>query len=189
MKTERISLVYAQALFDLAVKADELERVDREVEVLRSLFLGAPSLRVFLESPSVGGPEREGVLERSLRGRIADVFLDFLRVVARRGRGAHLLEILGDFRALHDAKMGIVHAVATTAVVMTPETRDAMRARLEGTLGKRVVLDGVVDEEILGGFVVRFDGMVADSSLRKALGDMRAALQHIKLGSELVHED
>jgi F-type H+-transporting ATPase subunit delta len=189
MKTERISRVYAEALFELAEKQGDLERVSHEVEVLQSVLRGDPSIRAFLESPSVPSAERERALEGSLRGRLADVLLNFLLLVVRRGRQLYFLQMLEDFRALHDAKVGIVHARATTAVAMTAETRDALRARLEGTLGKRVVLDGVVDEEILGGFVVRFDGMVADASLRRALEDMRASLRNIKLGSELVHED
>lgn len=181
--------MYAEALFQLCDARGELERANREVEVLRSLFGGDPSLRVFLESPNVRSADRERAFERAFRGRLSDAVLNFLLLVVRRGRQFFFLDMLDEFRALHDAKLGIVHARALSAVPMTRETLESLRVRLEGTLGKRVILEDVVDEEILGGFLVRFDGSVADASLRKSLRDMRASLRNIKLGSELVHED
>ena len=46
-----------------------------------------------------------------------------------------------------------------------------------------------LDGAILGGMVVRFSGMVADSSLRPAINSIGARMLSQKLGSELVHED
>ncbi len=56
-------------------------------------------------------------------------------------------------------------------------------------LGKKVVLENKVDPDILGGLIVRFDGMVADGSVQKALGEIKGKMLSLKFGSELVHED
>ena len=46
-----------------------------------------------------------------------------------------------------------------------------------------------MDKDILGGFVIRYDGMVADASLKTALDEIGAHMLSPKFGSELIHEN
>ncbi len=188
-RESRISRVYAEALLELAAERDRLEPVAEGARLLSELFRRDRDSRVFLESPSVDFASKERVFETALRGRIADEVLDFLLVVLRRGRQHALGRILEEFEALYKKKIGVVEARTVTAVAVAPEVLEELRRALERALGARVILESAVDEEILGGFIVRFDGMVLDGSLRRDLSELRDAMRTVEFGTELVHEN
>jgi F0F1-type ATP synthase delta subunit len=72
---------------------------------------------------------------------------------------------------------------------MADEAAEELRQRLARSLERqRVVLERRVDAGILGGFVLRYDGMVADASLKTALDAIEARMLEPQLGSELIHE-
>jgi F-type H+-transporting ATPase subunit delta len=189
MKNETLARVYAEALFELAVARDQLEAVHDAVLLFEELFVGERALRTFIEIPSIPSSERERVFEAALRGKVSDIALNFLLLVIRRGRQLHLLEMLDEFRALRDDKLGIVNARVSTAVPLSSVTSEALRLRLEENLKKKILLENVVDERVLGGLVVRYEGMVIDASLSKALKDLEVPLRSTKFGSEFVHEN
>lgn len=189
MKEDTLARVYAEALVELAESKDQLSTVSEELDLFRRLFAEDRNLRVFMESPSIGAADRIRVFETTFRGRISDTALNFLLLVVRRGRQFLFLGMIEEFQRMYAAKMGIVNASVSTVVELSEASRGALQSRLEKGLGKRVILENVLDDGILGGFVVRYDGMVADASLQRELDDMKESTRRVEFGSELIHED
>jgi F-type H+-transporting ATPase subunit delta len=188
MKADTFVVTYARTLLEFADEKGQLVEVREEVDVL----IGIDSdgrLGLFLESPRIEKNEKMRVLEAALKGKTSDTLYKFILLTVRNGRSAGLREILEMFRVLYDEKIGLVTARVTTAVALSDELRSELKQALEKKLDKTVELSPLVDEEILGGMVVRFSGMVADSSLKTALDQMEDRMLSLKLGSELVHED
>ena len=189
MDAKTLPTTYARALLELAAERRELEGVREEIEALQGCLREAPDVRLFLQSPRIVQSEKVAVLERALRGRLSELLLHFILMTVAKRRESLLPEILREFVALHDRRLGIVRTRVTTAVPVDEEAAERFRAWIEKCLGKRVVLERKVDEGILGGFVVRYDGMVVDATLKTALDEIRARMRSHKFGSELVHEN
>ena len=189
MKVESIPSVYARALLDLALEKGELERIRDEVAFLEGMNTRTQELRIFWESPRIPRSEKKKVIEKALRGNLSDHLLDFLLLVFDKGRHLMLRQMLAEFGKLYDQHIGLLRARVTTAVPMSDHAAEALRQRLARSLRReRVVLERRVDEDILGGFVLRYDGMVADASLKTALDSIEARMLAPQLGSELIHE-
>lgn len=189
MKNETLSGVYAAALLELAQEKGELERVHEEVLYVASLLRDDPSFRTFLESPKIERSEKLRVVEATLRGKLADSLVNFMGLVIGKSRTLYLPKMLADFQALHDKRAGIVHASAVTAVPLSEASKAALIDVLAAKLHKRIQLENKVDAEILGGLVVRYEGLVADASIKTALRKIGSSMNAIKLGSQLVHEN
>jgi F-type H+-transporting ATPase subunit delta len=189
MNVEAAAANYARALLDLAREKGALEEVRGEVSFLLGLHSREKALWTFVESPRIPRGERRAVFERALRGRVSDHFLNFLLVVFSRGRQLLLLDILRVYGELHDQFLGIVRASVTTAVPLSSEEGEAIGKRLASVLGKRVEIERRVDAGILGGFVIRYDGMVADASIRSALAVIGERMLSVRFGREMVHEN
>lgn len=189
MKNDTVSTVYAASLLDLAEEKGLLELVQSEVQVILKLLRQDATFRVFVESPKIDRAEKLRVIESVLRGKASDALVNFLCLVVLKGRTLYLVPMLEDYLVLHDKRAGIVHATATTAVMLSDASRSALVAALSSKLGKRLELENIVDADILGGLVIRYDGMVADGSLKTALDRVGAGMKAVKLGSQLVHEN
>ena len=120
---------------------------------------------------------------------MSDDLLNFVLVVFSKGREILLRDILREYRVLHDEHIGLVRVQLTTAIPLSEEQVGSIRTRLESALGKTVEIGARVEKDLLGGFVIRYDGMVADSSLRSALEIMGDRMLSVRFGSEMIHEN
>ncbi len=196
MQVEQIDTIYARALLGAADAAGPatlpggvLSDVADEVAALRKIFAAEPDFELFVESPRLENSTKREVLERALRGKVSDILVNFLLLLLDKSRERHLAGILAEFGRLHDEHIGLVRAAITSASALGDELVGNLRDRMAAKLGKRVEITADVDPDILGGLVVRYEGMVADGSLKTALDDMRADMLALKFGSEMVHED
>jgi F-type H+-transporting ATPase subunit delta len=189
LKVEPLSVTYARALVELASEANHLRPVLEEVRFFGGLLRQERSLRTFIEIPSISSRAKRDVLERTFRGKIDDLVLDFVELVVQKNRQFLLLEIFAEVEVLYDQAVGRVHVEATSAVDMP----DPLAAELTGILTKKlqktVVLVNRVRPEILGGLVIRYGDLVADNSIRTALEKISNNMYSHKPGSELVHEN
>ena len=88
----------------------------------------------------------------------------------------HFTEIIAAYRNFVDEDLGQARATVRTAAPLTdPEKRELGR-RLEGALGKRILLEERVDPTLLGGFVAQVGSYIVDGSLDGQLARMRERL-------------
>ena len=189
MKNETLAKVYATSLLELATEKGELEAVHGAVLYLEAVLEENVLIRSFLESPKVESSERAGLFESALRGKLPDSVINFLLVVIRKDRQLFFREMLAEFQVLYERQIGLVRVTATTAVELGDLARGNLEAALEKKLAKKVNLQNEVNSEILGGVIVRYDGMVADGSLRTSLDKIAANMTAVKFGSEYIHEN
>jgi F-type H+-transporting ATPase subunit delta len=189
MKDATLPKIYAEALLQLAIERNDTERVREDVVFLSQLPRAQGMMRAFFDSPRIVGSEKAKVLDHALRGRLTDTVVNFVLLVVRKGRAIYLRDMLEQFLLVHDRRVGLLHAVATSAVPLGQPAADALKQALEAKLKKRVEVHNKVDPEILGGLVVRYEGMVADGSLKSALVKIAAGMKSAKFGSQLVHEN
>ena len=77
---------------------------------------------------------------------------------------------------LADKHNGRVRVSVTTAEALTPALESEIRAALEQTTGKTVLVDHTIDPSLIGGMIARVGGTVYDSSLRTRLASLKHAL-------------
>jgi F-type H+-transporting ATPase subunit delta len=189
MNTEAIAVPYARALVELASDRGELDSVREEVTTLRAILEREADLRVFVETPSIGKEQKSQALEQALRGRLSDTLVNFLLKVVGKRRELYLMGMLEEFEVVYDEAVGRVPATVTTATPLSDEQAAAIGDRLAKDLGKKVELAKDVDESLLGGFVLRYSGMVADASIRSSLDAIGERMLATEFESEIFHED
>lgn len=171
---------YAKALFSLAKERGETETIVRELETVTALVADESALANFFARPWVAATaKKNAAAEVATRLGVSRLTRDFLALVAAQGRADHLGAIAAAYREVMDAEQGIVRARVRTAVPLGDEGRTTLAGRLGQALqGKRVVIEEVVDESLLGGFVAEIGSLIVDGSLDGQLARMRARLAH-----------
>jgi F-type H+-transporting ATPase subunit delta len=184
-----LAITYARALMELARAADRLRPVLEEVRFVGGLYRTERDFRTFLEIPSINSKEKEAFLERTFRGRVDDLVLDFLAVVVAKKRQFLLPDIFAECEELYDQAVGRIHVQAISAVALD----EGEKAALVKEIGRRskmdVVLVNKVRPEVLGGIVLRYHDRVSDDSVRTALDGIARCIGRNQFGSELVHEN
>ena len=101
------------------------------------------------------------------------LLLNFLKVVSRHGRLDCLRAIRHEARKVYEERLGNVHVRITTAAPMAPEQAEQITAALAASLGRRPILETVVDPALVGGAVLRIGDTVYDGSVANQLQQIR----------------
>jgi F-type H+-transporting ATPase subunit delta len=171
---EQIGEIYARALLGAAQKAGQTAAVMDELDAVVEEALAAnPKLETVLASPLIGQEEKTALLDRVFQPRISGLLLNFLKVVSRHGRLDCLRAIRHEARKLYDETLGNVRVRITTATAVAPEQAEQITAALSASLGRRPILETVVDPALVGGAVLRIGDTVYDGSVANQLQQIR----------------
>ena len=165
---------HAQAIFQMALEAEELEGWRSDLRRIAQT-LTEPQLRRILESPKLHFEDKAGLLKQGLEG-IGPLALNLALLLVMRGRLGIAEGIADEYDRLLDAHHGIEHAEVVTAVPLDDEDRERVARSLEARRGKKVVVQGRVDPAIIGGMVARIGDQLLDGSTRTKLEILRRSL-------------
>lgn len=167
---------YAEALLELAVREDAVGAFGEHLSEIAALYRLEEDVRRFLETPRVTLEEKKEAIREAYGEDVPEAFLRFLLVLLDKGRQRRLPQIEAEYRRLVDEREDRVHATVTLAREPDEGFREEILGALAGATGKEIVPHFRVDEEILGGVVIRLEDHVMDGTLRRRLSDLEDRL-------------
>lgn len=175
MRAESIARNYAEALFALAEKSGRVEEYSDWIDALSFAVSALPEVQAALLSPKLTKAAKTRLLEAATAKAPAEFRL-FLAAVVKRGRQVLLPAIATEFLALNDIRLNRVRAAVTLAREPDEVLRTLIKRTLEDRLGKEVLPTFAVDQEILGGAIVRLGDRVLDGSVKRRIVRLRRQL-------------
>lgn len=176
MRESTIARNYAEALLELARRAEDTAGWGRLIQDVADGMRHNVTLTRFLESPKISEAQKCGVLSDALGDRVPQHFLRFLQAVVRKRRQMLIPDIAQEYQDLLDADENRVHANVTVARKISDADGAAISAHLSRVLGKHVVTHMAVNADILGGVIVKVGDTVMDGSVRRRLSTLRGRM-------------
>ena len=173
MKHARVARRYAEALLDVSAGPPREERVAADMEMLHASLHDSRDLRLLLKSPVVKSEKKLDVLRAVFSDRIDTLTMEFLSLLAEKGREETLAQVVVEFRRMRDERLGIVTLGVAAASALTKEQSDSIRKRFESLTGKTVRMEFSIDAGLKGGFRARVGDTVYDGSIRRQLELLR----------------
>ncbi len=169
---------YARALFDVALKEADPQRIDTELTAFAALVASHESLHRALVTPSVPPARKRGLVEALLAraGGATPSLSKLLLMLADRDRLVLLPDVAEAYRERLMQHQGVVRAEVVTAVPLSGDRRDALERGIARATGRTVVLSASVNPAIIGGAVTRVGSTVYDGSVARQLERMREEL-------------
>ena len=167
---------YGATLLETAAETGVTAAVQRDVERLLATVGQSDELSEFLANPLVGSQAQAEALRQLFGGKIEGLTLNFLRLMAVRGRASIIDAALGSFLDQVAEREGIIGAEVRSAVALSAEQCQLLQARLERHSGQKVRLNVQVDTSLRGGAVVRLGDTVFDGSVNTYLAHLQARL-------------
>jgi F-type H+-transporting ATPase subunit delta len=176
MNDSKISVRYSRALFESALEKNILDKVYNDM-IFISGICEMPEMKEFLLSPIIVPSKKIDILHRITEKNVEKITLSFIDLVVGNERESFLPAMARAFR--HETKKykGITESVLTTAVKVDAGTRKRVSELIEGIFKTKVDLTEVVDENIIGGFVLRIEFDLIDASIRSKLRKIEKELK------------
>lgn len=171
-----VAIAYATSLLELAEEQKNLDAVAHELGALQDIVRANPTFKLYLADPAIGETERAELLGRLFAGKLSPLMMSFLRVLNEKGRMGIIDEIADAYDDLLDQRQGKIEVDVTVAHKLAPEQIDEIKQRVSAALKREAVLHVYVDENIIGGIVLRVQDQLIDGSVRAQLEAMRSRL-------------
>ena len=114
-----------------------------------------------------------------LRERNALLLANTLKLMARNRRLFVLPQLVQQLQSLIADARGEVTADVTSAVALSAEQKQRLTATLAEKSGKKVKLNTRVDENLIGGMIVKLGSQMIDSSIRSKLASLQNAMKEV----------
>jgi F-type H+-transporting ATPase subunit delta len=172
--TQRVAKVYAEAILRAAEAQNQEDELYAELESLLNDVLPAdPRLEAFLSSGAIGKHAKAEVIRTAFAGRASDLLINTLLVLNDHERLDLLRPIGAAYRQLRDQRAGRIRVVVRSAVPLPDDQRHRLLQQLRDTFHKEPLLETQVDQDLLGGMVVRVGDWLYDQSVRTQLETLR----------------
>ncbi len=176
MRMTALARRYAGALFETARQADVIDRVESDLGMITYSLQTMPRLVEVLNHPLISRSRKKEIVSEIFTGKVEAVTLRFLDLVIEKRREEILPEVEPEYVSLANDHRGVVSVAVTSAVPLTSEEVQALKAKLDAFTGKRTDLELSEDPDLIGGLTIRIGDTVIDGSVRGQLASLREKL-------------
>ena len=166
---------YAKAIFELAQEQGNLAGWSDQLELL-STIAASNEMLSFISNPRVSDADVADLIFAVASDNLSAEAGNLVRLLVRNGRVEVLPEISRAYAVLKDEAESIVEAQMTTAANIDDSQKQQFADVLQKSLGRTVKLDFDVDEELIGGAVIRAGDWVVDGSVKAQLEQLVSAI-------------
>ena len=166
---------YAQAAFDAAQKLADLKGWSEAILSLAEA-VNHPEVQAIINSPRVAQADIESLMDGLLGAKAVVQLRNFVRVLAENKRMQILPEIASLFEVLRADAEKTALVEVDSAFELSDKQQENIISSLKKRLGRDIKLVCKLNNDLLGGVVIRTGDQVIDGSARTRLGEMATAL-------------
>jgi F-type H+-transporting ATPase subunit delta len=169
---EEIARVYGDALFEVANETGKLDEVHEQLGQFADALADNRELQIFLFSPYFSSAEKRDGIAKVISGANEEL-VNFLELLAEKHRMPAIFRIRSHVDELWAEENRRLEVRLTSAVPLDSSVVEHVGKEIERRTNRQVDLESDVDEDILGGLVLRVGNRVLDASLRAKLERLR----------------
>lgn len=176
MKSIQISLSaqnYADALVKLG--ADDILSYDnilKNLEIIEEICKNSADLVAVLENPTISADKKYSIIDEVFTNHIDKKIKDFIKILIEKKRFNDFKGIAEAYRKEIDKINNIKRISVFSAVELKEQAKQKIVEKMQTKLKKNIVTEWLVNEEIIGGLVIKIGDDVIDTSLKNKLENL-----------------
>ncbi|NJX14066.1 ATP synthase F1 subunit delta [Tamlana crocina] len=168
----RAAVRYAKALLSLSIDQKTAETVNGDMELIASTIAESNDLNAMLQSPVIPASAKKAVLLEVFKSADKST-QNLIDTLIANNRLDILGQVASKYNQLFDESKGVQLATVTTAVALTADLEKKVLAKAKALSGKNVEIENIVDESILGGFILRIGDIQYNASVANQLNQLK----------------
>jgi F-type H+-transporting ATPase subunit delta len=173
MSDVRVASRYAKSLLELADEKGKLEDVHKDMMLLDTICKENHDFTLALRNPVVKNDKKYAILEAIFKGKVDDLTLAIFAIICRKNRASFLPLVSVEFHRQYNVCKSIEQATITTAVKLDKSLVASFKEIVKQiSTEKHVELEEVIDEEIIGGYVLKVGDRQIDDSIKSKIKEL-----------------
>jgi len=172
MAGTRAAIRYAKAVLDLAKDQNTVETVNNDMTLIANSVEKSIDLSDMLQSPVLRSDVKKMALLEVFKDSNA-ITVGLIDTLISNKRINILNEVASAYNQLYDQFRGSETATVTTAIPLTEDLKSKVLAKAKELTGKDVEVKNIIDETIIGGFILRIGDIQYNASIANQLNKLK----------------
>ncbi|MCK5847016.1 MAG: ATP synthase F1 subunit delta [Bacteroidales bacterium] len=176
MSYSKIAKRYSKALFDFSKEQNSLESVKIDMDYIHELCQVSKDFVKVLESPILKIQKKKEIISAVLKDNISETTMKMLNIISESRREQIIPSMSDEFIKMYNESIGLMKVDLYSAV----EISDEMKARISDKIAKEtkksIEIKQHIQEDLIGGFVLKMEDMLYDASLKSQLSKVKEVL-------------
>ncbi len=168
----RAAIRYAKAVLEIANNQNLAEDVNQDMSLMANTIAESEDLSEMLQSPIVRSATKKSALLEIFKDS-NKLTVSLIDLLITNKRINILSEVASKYSQLFDELRGSEVATVTTAIPMTNNLEAKVLSKVKELTSKAVELENIVDESILGGFILRVGDKQYNASIANQLNKLK----------------
>ncbi len=181
MDYNKVGVRYAKSLYLLATDKNLLEQIKNDMLLIESVIKQVPEFIKSIESPIIKASVKTQIITQVFKANVNEYTFKFLQLLIKNGREAFLPAIVRNFGDIYRKENGITKSTVKSVYKLDEETRKKITTFIESNFKTKVDLEEEVDENILGGIVLRIGDLQLDMSIAGKLERIEREFKNISI--------
>jgi len=173
MKGTRAALRYAKAVLNLAKDTNKEVEVNNSMLLIAQTISESKELALVLGSPVIKATDKIKALKAVFSDSIDQISLGVIGLLGENKRLPLLSMVAKQYAILFDHYKLVDVAKVTTAVPLTEDLRKKVLVKIKELTGNEASIENVVNEDILGGFILRVGDIQYDASISNNFNELK----------------
>jgi len=180
----RAAVRYAKAILDLAKDNNATEAIFADMQQITATVEASKELNDLLNSPLVKSDAKKASL-KAVFANSNQVTKGLFDTLVDNKRVAILPNVAESFITLCNQSQGAQIAKVTTAVPLSSDLETLVLAKVKELTGNDATIENIVDESIIGGFILRVGDLQYNASVASQLANLKRTFEDNSYVSQL----
>lgn len=189
MVANEIARVYAKSFIDIGKEKGIIESLDEEMSVLAGIVRDDADLRALLASPNISKDSKKDFIQKVLSGSFSEITVNLINVLIDNDRQDLIPDVYEFMGLLIDDIKNRQRVTLVSSEALSQTLCDKIASELGSKLNKTIILKTEIDQNILGGIIIKIGDTVINGSLIKDLNNIKQTLLNSKVRREMAYED
>ena len=171
----RAAIRYAKAIYDVANEENSVNQVYKDMSLIKELYGSSIDFKNLLSNSQINYQDKKRAI-LSLTEKDNALTEKLIELLIHNKRITIIGDIAISFIQLYNEQNNIKEATVITASPINKELESEILSKINISNVKSVNLTNIVDPNIIGGFIIRFDGKEYNASVKQNLNNLKKEL-------------
>ena len=172
MSEAKAAIRYAKAVLSSATDQKSADAVNSDMKLITSTIALSEDLNQMLQSPVVKSTDKKAILIAVFKNaNVATTNL--IDTLIANKRLPLLNNVATSYVQLYDQLRESQVATVTTAIPLSADLKTKVLAKVKELTGKEAEVENIIDENILGGFILRVGDIQYNASIANKLDKLK----------------
>ncbi len=166
----KIAYNYAYSLIDYSKDKEILDDFKIFIDLLNS----NPDFYKLLNITTISKEEKKKMIDKTFP--LNSIFISFIKVLIDNNRFILINEIYDEYEKLFYEMNDIVKVTIKSALKLEENEINKINLYFKEKLNKKIIIENIIDNKIIDGYVINYNGNILDNSVINRLFDMKNAI-------------